>query len=175
MTEEDQILSAEEEAQARIQAEKQPKATPPRARLALHCWRTGQLQEALEWVDSCLEIDDTVVGFYRIRANVLAEQKQTSDAVETALKAIEIAPESVIARLLTVRMYLADLQPAKAQETLDAALELDPRRQHLQLMKPLQAQVVNMLREAEHRPLDWYSRKLKKRLAGVAAENQPTT
>ena len=155
----------------RESAGQNPSAAPLRARLALHCWRTGALGEALEWIDSCLEIDGSNVSFYRIRANVLADMNQSIRAVRTARRAVEAAPESVLARLLATRMLLIDLQPSRAQQALDAALDLDPDHQHLTMMKSLQEQILRMSREAEDHPLKWYSRKLKKRLANVAAEN----
>jgi len=167
-----QILSPEEESSDRLLAEQHPRAAQPRARLALHCWRSGDLGEALVWIDSCLDIDASNVNYYRIRANILADMNQSARAVRTALHAVQAAPESILARLLTARMMLADLQPAKAQEMLDMALGMNPEEQHLHMMKSLQAQILQMIREAEHHPLKWYSRKLKKRLANVAAEKQ---
>jgi len=167
-----QILTAEEESRDRLLAGQNPREPQPRARLALHCWRSGNLEEALVWIDSCLEIDASNVNYYRIRANVLADLNQTIRAVRTALRAVQAAPDSIIARLLTARMLLANLQPAKAQEMLDTTLDMNPEEQHLHMMKSLQAQILQMTRESEHHPLKWYSRKLKKRLANVATEKQ---
>jgi tetratricopeptide (TPR) repeat protein len=165
-----QLLTAEEETRFRAMAAKNPRAAQPPAHLALHCWRSGALPEALDWIDRCLEIDVSEVNYYRIRANILVDMKQSAKAVETAIQAIEVAPESVIAKLLTVRMLLADLQPARAQEVLDVTLDLEPETQQLHFMKSLQAQILNMTRQAEHDPLKWLSLKYRKRLANVASE-----
>ena len=165
-----QLLTAEKEARFRKVAEHNPGAHRAQAHLALHCWRSGALPEAMEWIDRCLGVAPTEVNYYRIRANILVDMQQSAKAVETALQAVEVAPESVIARLLTVRMLLADLHPAKAQEVLDTTLEFDPEREQLQFMKSLQTQILNMTRQAENDPLKWLSRKYKKRLSNVANE-----
>ena len=169
-----QLLSAREEVQVRARIEQNPRAVQPRARLAVHCWRSGALPEAVKWIDSCLVLDPANVNFYRVRANVFADMKHSAKAVKTAMKAIKIAPESVMARLLTVRMLLADLQPARAQKVLDSTLALDPDHQQLRQMKSLQAQILNMTRQSEHDPINWLSRKLEKRLSNVAGEDQDT-
>ena len=165
-----QLLTAEKEAWFRKVAEQNPDAHRAQAHLALHCWRSGALQEAMEWIDRCLGVAPAEVNYYRIRANILVDKQQSAKAVETALQAVEVAPESVSARLLTVRMLLADLQPARAQEVLDATLDLDPEHEQLHFMKSLQTQILNMTRQAEHDPLKWLSRKYKKRLSNVANE-----
>jgi tetratricopeptide (TPR) repeat protein len=167
-----QLLGEEEEAQVRQAIERKPDAPLPRARLALHCWRRGDLAEALEWIDSCLEIDPGQVDYYRIRANIQVDMRQSAKAVETAQRAIGVLPESVMAHLLTTRMLLADLHPARAQSMLDKALKLNPDCQHLELMKALQSQIVQMTRQAEHDPVNWLKRKLQKRLENVAVEER---
>ncbi|MBT4519665.1 MAG: hypothetical protein HOC23_06645 [Halieaceae bacterium] len=167
-----QLLSTDEEVQLRAAIEQDPGTAHFRGRLALHCWRSGDLSEALGWIDSSLEIDPTNVHYYRIRANVLVDRNLSARAVETALKATEILPESVLARLLTVRMLLADLKPTMAQEALDATLDLDPNHQQLHEMKSLQKQILNMISQSKRDPVKWLSRKLQKRKANVAGENQ---
>ncbi len=167
-----QLLTPDEEARLRSEARQNPRAAQTRARLALHCWRSGGFQEAIEWIDACLELDPSNVNYYRVRANVLADMQHSAQAVETALRSVEIAPESVMARLLTVNMLLADLQPSRAQKMLDDALELDREHEYLQLIKSLQIRVLNMSRQAEHNPVKWLARKFKKRLRNVVGEDR---
>ncbi len=169
-----QILLEHEEAQVRERIRKMPEAQTPRVRLALHCWRSGLLSEALEWVDACLELDSTNVDYYRIRANVLIDMRLSAQAVETAERAIRAVPDSVTAWMLAARMRLIDLQPARAQIALDRALELDPEHGHVEFMKSLQEQILNMKRESEHNPLKWIGKKIKKRMDNVAGEKKIT-
>ena len=170
-TQNSQLLSTAQAEQARSQAEEDPASPRPRAQLALHCWRAGQFEEAMEWIDSCLELDESNLDFYRIKANVLADMKLSGRALETAMGALASAPGSVTARILAVRMMLADLQPRKAQSMLDSILALEPGDQELGHVKFLQAQIVNMIHQAENDPLRWLSRKLKSRLSNVAGES----
>lgn len=169
-----QLLTPLQEKQVRARIEKIPNTAQPRVRLALHCWRSGVLPEAIEWIDSCLELEPANVDFYRIRANIFVDMKQSGRAVEVAIRAIELAPEVVMARLLMVRMLLADLQPDRAQRELNATLdlELEMEKQHLHFMKSLQTQILHMNQEAERDPIKWLSRKFSKRRANVASEDQ---
>lgn len=91
-------------------------------------------------------------------------------AVATAIRACDIAPDSIQAKQLLVRMLLADLQPRKAQETLDAMLEMEPNERQQQQINSLQFHTRNMRRQAQNRPLKWLKRKLKKRIANVTSE-----
>jgi len=166
----DQLLTEQEEARVRAMAERKPDAGRPRLRLARHYWLKGELEEALVWADRGLALEPGNINAYRIRANVLVGLRQTSKAVETALQARAVAPQSIAAHLLVVRMMLADLQPRKAQEMLDATLELDPSSQQLQQLKSLQQQILATSRQAELQPLDWIMRKFNRRLANVASE-----
>ncbi len=79
-----QLLTAEEEESFRAIAAKNPQAVQPSAHLALHCWRSGDLKEAMEWIDRCQEVNMSEVNYYRIRANILVDLQQTARAVETA-------------------------------------------------------------------------------------------
>jgi len=168
---ENQPLAERQESKLRALAERQPDASQPRIRLALHCWRMGELAEALEWADRSLALDPQNLNAYRIRANILSDMRQTGKAVETALRARKMAPLSLAAHALSVRMLLADLQPAKAQEALDAALKLDLDTQELQQLKVLQRKILAASQQAERKPLDWATRKFNRRLANVASED----
>jgi len=171
MKRENHLLTERQEAHARALAQRRPDASQPRLRLALHCWRKGELAEALEWADRALALDPQNINAYRIRAIILSGMRQTAKAVETALRARAMAPQSVPAHLLTVRMLLEDLQTGKAQEALEAALELEPDTQDLQQLKVLQQQILAASRQAEQKPLDWITRKFNRRLANVAGED----
>lgn len=166
------ILSAEQEASCRRRVQDQPHAIQPRARLALHCWRSGELADALEWIESCLELDRTNVDLYRLRANIQVDLQLTGQALATAREARELAPDSIPAHLLLVRMLLADLQPAKAQQALDTVLQLGPDVDQLHQMKSLQEQILSMTRLADRDPLKWLTLKFRKRKANLAGEKK---
>jgi len=170
MKREKQRLTEQEVARVRAMAERKPNAGQPRLRLARHYWLEGELEEALVWADRGLALEPENINAYRVRANILVGMRQTTKAVETALRARAVAPQSIPAHLLVLRMMLADLQPNKAQEMLDATLELDPSSQQLQQLKSLQQQILATSRQAELRPLDWITRKFNRRLANVANE-----
>jgi len=170
-----QLLSEQQEEHFRNLAEKRPGASRPRLRLALHCWRKGELAEALTWVDSGLRLDPQNINAYRIRANILVDLRQTVKAVETARQALDANPKSMLAHILTVRMLLADLQPGKAQEVLDSALDLEPGEQQLRHLKSLQLQILSVAKQADQNPLNWLTRKYNRRLANVAGEEEDET
>lgn len=167
----EQLLTEQQETDFRSAAERKPEASQPRARLALHCWRKGELAEALDWADRCLELDSLNIDFYRLKANILADMQQTAKAVEIAMRARLAVPQSIPAHILTVRMLLLDLQPAKAQQALDAALLLAPDSQQLEHLKSLQLQILAASRQANHDPLKWLTRKFNNRRANVAGED----
>lgn len=164
------ILTEQQVLRVRALAERDPTATLPRLRLARHYWLRREFNEALVWVDSSLQLDPENISAYRIRANVLVGLQQTAKAVKTALEAVQVAPASITARLLAVRMMLANLQLEQAQEMLDLALELDPDPQQLQQLKSLQQQILATSRQAEQKPLDWITRRFNRRLANVKSE-----
>jgi len=170
MQQDNRLLTEQEEARLRATAESKPKAGQPRLRLARHYWLKGELEEALVWTGALLALEPGNINASRIRAKVLVAMKQTGKAVSTALHACAVAPQSVPAHLLAVRMMLEDLQPRKAQEILDQILELDPGTQHLQQLKSLQHQILAVSNQAERRPLNWITRKFNRRRANVAAE-----
>lgn len=170
-----QILTDQQLARVRSLAESSPAAGQPRLRLARHYWLKGELNEALVWVDRGLQLEPENINAYRIRANVLVGLKQTARATQTARDALQVAPRSVPAHILLVRMLLADLQPRAAQEMLDATLQLDPDPEQLQQLKHLQQQILSTSRQAETNPLDWMTRKFNRRLANVAGEEPDTS
>lgn len=166
-----QLLTERQLARVKAAAERNPDSIRPRLRLALHYWRNGELNEALEWVDRGLALHPADIGAYRIRANVLVEMSRTAKAVETAMAARAVAPQSIPAHILIVRMLLADLQPGRAQEFLDAAVDLDPDPAQLRQLTALQKQILAVSQSAERKPLDWIARKFNRRRANVAGED----
>jgi Flp pilus assembly protein TadD len=160
------------EAAFRAAAELNPRGAMARGKVAQCLMRQGRTGEAVALLDSCIELAPNNIRFRQMHAAALAEMGKTRAAVMAAREVIERAPESVDARLLAVRMHLADLQPGRAQHELDAAMTLDPNRRQIRGMKQLQLRIGRMTRQADRKPLHWLHRRFNRRIANVKGEQE---
>jgi Tfp pilus assembly protein PilF len=158
------------ETQLLAQLEKRPEAPQLHGKLALVLRQQKRPDEALVCIDKALELAPDGARFHKLRGGILMDLGHKKSAVSSILTAVDMQPENIEFRLVATRFLLANLKPEKAQQHIDAALELEPEPRSLMKMKRLQMRINGMRKKADRNPLDWASRQFNRRIANVAKE-----
>jgi predicted Zn-dependent protease len=140
--------------------------------LAVFLKRNGRQAEALTVLDECIQISAAHPRMIKLRANLLLNIGQKSEASKWAMKGVIRHQGNLALRLTAARMLLENLAPEQAQEQIDAAMELDPGPRKLRSMKRLQKRINALSRHSSQRPLNWFTRRLNQRIANVAEEKK---
>ena len=89
---------------------------------------TGNFEEAQEKIDYSLNMDEDFEQSWTIQADIYANQKMITDAVEAYHEALEISPKEVDVWLRLGDIYRNQKKLEKAAEAYEEALELRPNR-----------------------------------------------
>lgn len=99
-----------------------PQASRPIISLVKTYVKAGKVNEALDFLNNVLSLNENNVTAQMLKAQVMTGKKALKEAADIYVRVIELAPENTVAYLNLSRIFLTNGRPDLALEVLDKGL-----------------------------------------------------